>query len=103
MEMERRTRSAPGNDAQSGSVDVEQQLSRKRGSAPMKTQGADSTCQRDFIRRNLAVGVLFQDPGSEVTWQRDGKLVLAKPARHRTETGRRRSQTKYTRQGSAEV
>jgi AraC family transcriptional regulator len=76
--MERRTRSAPGNGAHAGSVDVEQQLGWNGGSALMKTQGAASTCQRDFIRSDLAVGILFQYPGSEVTWQLDGKLVLAK-------------------------
>jgi AraC family transcriptional regulator len=76
--MERRTRSAPGNDARAGSVDVEQQLSWTSGSALMKTVGAGSACQRDFLRSDLAVGILFQNPGSEVTWQLDGRLVLAK-------------------------
>jgi AraC family transcriptional regulator len=76
--MERRTRSAPGYDTRAGGVDAEQQLSWQGGSALMRTVGADSACQRDFIRSDLAVGILFQNPGSKVTWQLDGKLVLAK-------------------------
>jgi AraC family transcriptional regulator len=59
-------------------IDVESTLSWQSGSALMKTQAADSSCQRDFIREDLAVGILFQNPGSEVTWHLDGKLVLDK-------------------------
>ena len=61
-----------------GHVDVEQQLSWKTGSALMKIQAADSSCCRDFLRDDLAIGILFQNPGSEVTWQLDGRRVLAK-------------------------
>jgi AraC family transcriptional regulator len=67
-----------GDCAQNADVDVEQELSWKSGSALMKTQGAESSCRRDFVRADLAVGILFQNPGSEVTWQLDGKRVLAK-------------------------
>ena len=59
-------------------VDVEQQLSWKTGSALMKIQAADSSCRRDFMRSDLAIGILFQNPGSEVTWRLDGQRVLAK-------------------------
>jgi AraC family transcriptional regulator len=68
----------PQSSAAKGGVDVEQHLGWTCGSALMKTQAAGSSCRRDFIRSDLAVGVLFQNPGSEVTWQLDGKLVLAK-------------------------
>jgi AraC family transcriptional regulator len=44
----------------------------------MKIQAADSSCCRDFLRADLAIGILFQNPGSEVTWQLDGRRVLAK-------------------------
>lgn len=74
--MKRRTRPAPGSDMRG--VDVERQLSWKTGSALMKTQAPDGRCQRHFIASDLAVGIHFQSPGSEVTWQLDGKLVLAK-------------------------
>lgn len=44
----------------------------------MKIQAANSSCSRDFLRDDLAIGILFQNPGSEVTWQLDGRRVLAK-------------------------
>ena len=56
----------------------EAQLSWISGSALMRTQSADSSFQRDFLRSDLAIGVLFQHPGSEVTWRLDGKQALAK-------------------------
>jgi AraC family transcriptional regulator len=76
--MEGRTGSVMGDHAQNSEVDVEEELSWMSGSVLMKTQAAHSSCQRDFIRADLAVGILFQNPGSEVTWQLDGKRVLAK-------------------------
>jgi AraC family transcriptional regulator len=57
---------------------VEQQLSWISGSALMRTQSAGSSCQRAFLRTDLAIGVLFQNPGSEVNWRLDGKQALAK-------------------------
>lgn len=65
-------------DGDVGDRDVEQQLSWKTGSALMKIQAANSSCSRDFLRDDLAIGILFQNPGSEVTWQLDGRRVLAK-------------------------
>jgi len=59
-------------------VSDEQHLTWQGGSALMKTQAAGSSCQRDFLRNDLAIGILFQNPGSEVTWHLDGKLVLDK-------------------------
>jgi AraC family transcriptional regulator len=76
--MQRYTKPAPEEDLLKKEVDVEQQLGWQSGSALMKTQAARSYCQRDFRRNDLAVGILFQNPGSEVTWHLDGKLVLAK-------------------------
>ncbi|MEJ0095667.1 MAG: AraC family transcriptional regulator [Methylocella sp.] len=69
---------ATRDDVPLSNADVEQQLSWTSGSALMKTQAADSRCQRDFQRNDLAIGILFQNPGSEVTWRLDGKPVLAK-------------------------
>ena len=57
---------------------VENQLCWTSGSALMRTQSAGSSCQRAFLRSDLAIGVLFQNPGSEVTWRLDGKQALAK-------------------------
>ncbi|MBO0754287.1 MAG: helix-turn-helix transcriptional regulator [Bradyrhizobiaceae bacterium] len=76
--MESGIRSIAGDHTQHGDGDVEQELGWTSGSALMKTQVATSSCQRDFIRTDLAVGVLFQAPGSEVTWELDGKSVLGK-------------------------
>lgn len=77
--MERHTASPPESRiGGTGVADVEQHLSWEGGSALMKTQAAGSNCRRDFIRSDLAVGVLFQNAGSEVTWLLDGKRVLAK-------------------------
>lgn len=60
-------------------TDVEEQLSWASGSALMRTQGAQSSCRRDFIRNDIAVGVImFEKPGSEVTWHLNGNLVLNK-------------------------
>ena len=59
-------------------VSVEQQLCWTAGAALMRTQSAGSTCQRHFLRGDLAIGVLFQNPGSEVNWRLDGKLALDK-------------------------
>lgn len=59
-------------------VSVEQQLCWTAGAALMRTQSAGSTCQRHFLRSDLAIGVLFQNPGSQVNWQLDGKLALDK-------------------------
>ena len=64
---------------QSGSeVDIENQMAWSSGSALMKIQAADSSCERDFMRTDLAIGILFQHPGSRVTWDLDGKRVLSK-------------------------
>jgi AraC family transcriptional regulator len=57
---------------------VEEQLSWISGSALMRTQSAGSSCQRAFLRSDLAIGVLFQNPGREVHWRLDGKQALAK-------------------------
>jgi AraC family transcriptional regulator len=44
----------------------------------IRTQSADGSCQRDFLRSDLAIGICFQNPGSEVTWFLDGKLAMEK-------------------------
>ena len=59
-------------------TDREEQFSWPGGSMLIKTQSADGSCQRDFLRNDLAIGICFQDPGSEVTWFLDGKLALDK-------------------------
>ncbi|VFU08785.1 helix-turn-helix domain-containing protein [Methylocella tundrae] len=67
-----------GDGGPANVVDVEEQLSWSNGSVLMKTQGADSSCQRHFLRKDLAIGILFQNPGSEVNWRLDSKPALAK-------------------------
>ena len=64
-------------------VSVEQQLCWTAGAALMRTQSAGSTCQRHFLRSDLAIGVLFQNPGSQVNWRLDGKLALDKAGQTR--------------------
>ena len=58
--MKSHTKPAPGEDPHKKEVDVEQQLSWQSGSALMKTQAADSHCQRDFLRSDLAVAFSFK-------------------------------------------
>lgn len=57
---------------------TEAQLCWNTGAALLRTQPDGSSCHRAFLRRDLAIGVLFQKPGSEVTWRLDGKSVLGK-------------------------
>jgi AraC family transcriptional regulator len=57
---------------------IEAELCWSTGAVLMRTQAAGSTCQRAFRRNDLAFGILFQKPGSEVTWQLEGKEALAK-------------------------
>jgi AraC family transcriptional regulator len=60
-------------------TDTEEQLSWTSGSALMATQGAHSGCCRDFLRNDLAIGILvFEGSSFEVTWRMDGRLVLDK-------------------------
>jgi hypothetical protein len=49
------TGSATGRHAQTRDIDAERQLNWKTGSALMTTRAADSKCQQDFIRSDLAV------------------------------------------------
>jgi AraC family transcriptional regulator len=65
-------------DHLSHATDMEEQFFWTSGSVLMKTQSADGRCQRDFLRNDLAIGICFQDPGSEVTWRLEGKPALAK-------------------------
>ncbi len=57
---------------------TEEQLSWTGGSALMRTQAAGGSCRRDFLRSDLAIGIAFQNPGSEVNWRLDGREALAK-------------------------
>jgi AraC family transcriptional regulator len=57
---------------------TEAQLSWINGSVLLRTQAEGSSCHRAFLRSDLAIGVLFQKPGSVVTWRLDGKDALAK-------------------------
>ncbi len=67
-----------GTRPRANGADKEEQLSWVGGSMLMKTQSADGRCRRDFCRDDLAIGICFQNPGSEVVWRLNGKPALAK-------------------------
>ncbi|HLH10518.1 MAG TPA: AraC family transcriptional regulator [Methylovirgula sp.] len=57
----------------------EEQLSWASGSTLLRTQNAESSCHRKFVRDDLAIGIIIaEDPGSEVIWNIDGHLRLDK-------------------------
>ncbi len=58
---------------------IEERFSWDTGSVLMRTQGADSSCNRNFFRDDIAIGIIVsEDSGSDVTWHLDGRLVLDK-------------------------
>src|SRR5579862_2473345 len=67
------------NHRASDESDIEEQLSWNGGSAVLRTQRANGSSHNNFFRNDLAISViLFQGPGSEVTWRVDGNLALDK-------------------------
>jgi AraC family transcriptional regulator len=48
------------------------------GSIHLRTQAAQGCCERKIVRKELAIGICFQKPGSAVQWHLDGKPVLDK-------------------------
>jgi AraC family transcriptional regulator len=48
------------------------------GSVHFRTLSAGGCCERTIVRKELAIGICFQSPGSEVKWHLDGKPVLDK-------------------------
>lgn len=62
-------------DTRKGDVDAQQQLTWKNGSALLKTRATRSDRQCGFITNDLVVVIHFLDPGSEATWQLDGKIA----------------------------
>jgi AraC family transcriptional regulator len=48
------------------------------GSVHLKTMSAEGRCEHKVVRKNLAIGICFQNPGSAVQWHLDGKSVLNK-------------------------
>lgn len=48
------------------------------GSVHLKTMSAEGRCEHKVVRKTLAIGICFQNAGSAVQWQLDGKSVLDK-------------------------
>src|ERR1700678_1616335 len=48
------------------------------GSVHLRTLSAEGYCERTIVRKELAIGISFQSPGSEAKWHLDGKPVLDK-------------------------
>jgi len=57
-------------------IDVES--SWASGSVHMRTMASGGHCQRRVVRNELAIGICFQNPGSDAQWRLDGKPVLNK-------------------------
>lgn len=57
---------------------VERRRGWGAGSMLVRTQGPDGRCERDIFRRDLAIGVCFQSPGSAVSWRLEGEPALDK-------------------------
>lgn len=58
---------------------IEERFSWDSGSVLMRTQGSESSCSRSFFRDDIAIGIIvFEDPGSDVRWHLDGRVVLDK-------------------------
>lgn len=64
--------------SQIGESSKEEHLLWTNGSTLMRTQSASGSCQRNFVRNDIALGICFQKPGSEVHWRVDGKRALDK-------------------------
>jgi AraC family transcriptional regulator len=48
------------------------------GVVHFSTNPAEGRCERKMVRKDLAMGICFQNPGSAVQWHVDGKPVLNK-------------------------
>ncbi|MDB6041576.1 MAG: Transcriptional regulator, AraC family [Gammaproteobacteria bacterium] len=48
------------------------------GSVHFRAMAAEGRCERKIVRKDLAIGICFQNPGSAVQWHLDGKPVLNK-------------------------
>lgn len=67
---------APGATPDAHAVELEHGWAG--GSVLLRVQGAQGQCQRDILRSDLAIGVCFETPGSEVNWLLEGKRALSK-------------------------
>jgi AraC family transcriptional regulator len=61
-----------------GETPLDVEFSWPGGSLHLRTQPARGHCERRMLRRDLAIGICFQHPGSTVQWSLDGKPVLDK-------------------------
>jgi AraC family transcriptional regulator len=48
------------------------------GSVHFRTMSPQGRCERTIVRKDFAIGICFQNPGSAVQWHLDGKPVLNK-------------------------